>query len=70
MQDSNHDACHVQLALGDIVSRLPDSRNGLVVTLVAFSSVSRSRLKQIASRCVATFLEGIHYEEDQGVAET
>ena len=35
MQDFNHDALHVQLGLGDIVTLLPDSRNGLV----AFSSV-------------------------------
>ena len=35
MQDFNHDALHVQLALGDIVTLLPDTRNGLV----AFSSV-------------------------------
>ena len=30
-------------------------------------NVSRSRLKQAASRCVAMFLEGMHYQEDQGV---
>ena len=35
LQDFNHDALHVQLGLGDIVTLLPDSRNGLV----AFSSV-------------------------------